>query len=237
MVLSWLVSLISLLRLDTHHLNGWSGLAIVLLRTQLQTGLFIVGHDAMHGLLWAERRPWNDAIGAVALALYAALPYRQCLANHRRHHRFPGTQEDPDFCSPVPSGPLHWYRRFMGHYLTRSQMGWLLLFWASLVLIFGRLTPTAAGNVLLVCILPLLLSSVQLFVFGTYLPHRVQRAPTGAAHPASLDLPPWMSLLACFHFGYHREHHDHPGLSWFELPSARQRPSCLTLASPARYRR
>ncbi|MEB3169090.1 MAG: fatty acid desaturase, partial [Synechococcaceae cyanobacterium] len=38
----------------------------------------------------------------------------------------------------------------------------------------------------------------------------------------------------CFHFGYHREHHDNPGLSWFQLPSARRRaqkvanrPGCL----------
>jgi beta-carotene ketolase (CrtW type) len=30
-----------------------------------------------------------------------------------------------------------------------------------------------------------------------------------------------LSLLACFHFGYHREHHDNPSLSWYQLPAAR----------------
>ena len=37
-----------------------------------------------------------------------------------------------------------------------------------------------------------------------------------AGGPASLDWPAWLSLLACFHFGYHREHHDRPDLAWFE---------------------
>jgi len=36
-------------------------------------------------------------------------------------------------------------------------------------------------------------------------------------------------LLACFHFGYHREHHDHPYLPWFALPTARQNATVLAL--------
>jgi beta-carotene ketolase (CrtW type) len=92
---------------------------------------------------------------------------------------------------------------------------------------------TAIVRVLLFTTLPLLLSSLQLFVFGTYLPHRVQRHPKRHAHPISLDLPPWLSLLACFHFGYHREHHDNPGLSWYELPAVRARGAWLALPKRA----
>jgi beta-carotene ketolase (CrtW type) len=89
-------------------------------------------------------------------------------------------------------------------------------------------------RVLLVVTLPLLLSSWQLFLVGTYLPHRGQRLPELNAHPISLNLPPWLSLLACFHFGYHREHHDNPGLNWYQLPSARA--LSLALAVPEQLR-
>lgn len=229
-MLGWALSLISLLRLDLHHLHWCSALLFVMLRTQLQTGLFIVAHDAMHGLLWPNRQRCNDAIGAVLLALYAALPYRRCLHNHRRHHRLPGSTLDPDFCPRRQAGVIRWYGHFMANYLTPTQLLLLPALWAALVLLLRPSTSTPAANVVLVCILPLWLSSLQLFIFGTYLPHRVQRDPSPAQHPVSLDLPQWLSLLVCFHFGYHREHHDHPHLAWFELPSARR----LALASPAR---
>jgi len=54
------------------------------------------------------------------------------------------------------------------------------------------------------------------------LPHRNQRDPLNQCDPESLALPTWLSLLACFHFGYHREHHEHPDLPWYELPAQRQ---------------
>ena len=223
LMVGWLVSLVCLLSLDLQRLPWWLLCVAVLVRTQLQTGLFIVGHDAMHRLLWPGQRRWNDALGAMALGLYAGLPYGRCCANHRRHHRNPGTVEDPDFPRDLRSGALFWYLQFMGGYLTLPQMGRLLSAWLVLVLATSGQTPTALLNMVLLGLLPLLLSSLQLFVFGTYLPHRAQRVPICRTHPDSLALPPWLSFLACFHFGYHREHHDHPSLSWFELPAARLR--------------
>lgn len=229
LILGWLASLVSLLVLNIQWLPWWGLIPAVLLRTLLQTGLFIIGHDAMHRILCPGRRRWNDRLGAAALALYAALPYQRCRINHQRHHQLTATAEDPDFPSGVQTGALHWYRQFMAGYLTLPQMGCLLGGWAGLVLVFSGMTPTAMANVLLFCTLPLLLSSLQLFIFGTYLPHRGQRAPQRQSYPESLDLPPWLSLLACFHFGYHREHHDDPGRSWFELPAARARSRRLTM--------
>ena len=38
-----------------------------------------------------------------------------------------------------------------------------------------------------------------------------------AAPRANLDLHPVLSLLACFHFGYHYEHHARPDLPWWRL--------------------
>lgn len=227
---AWLISLLALLPLDLTQPPPWLLLLAVLVRTVLQTGLFILGHDAMHGLLWPAQRRWNARCGAAALALYAALPYRRCWSNHRRHHRAPGSSGDPDFPSPQSLGIWGWYRQFMGGYLSRAQMAVLVAGWAALALGCSRLTPTAVLNVLLFCTLPLLLSSLQLFLFGTYLPHRSQRRPGPQAGPTSLDLPPWLSLLACFHFGYHREHHDNPGLTWLQLPAARRRSQAFTPA-------
>jgi beta-carotene ketolase (CrtW type) len=236
LMLAWALSLAWLLSLDLPRLTWWGVTLAVLLRTQLQTGLFIVAHDAMHRVLWPGRRLWNDRIGALALMLYAALRFRSCHRQHRRHHHQPASAADPDFPADRRAGPLPWYRQFMAGYLSPAQMARLLAIWAMLLLACGSSgTPCQAGlKLLLFCTLPLLLSSLQLFVFGTYLPHRGQRLPESRSHPDSLNLPPWLSLLACFHFGYHREHHDDPALPWFELPAARRRALALTLTGTLR---
>lgn len=212
----------------------WLLVTIILLRTQLQTGLFIVAHDAMHRLLCPGRVRLNDSLGAFTLMLYAGLPYQACCRQHWRHHNHPATAQDPDFPLSQSCDALAWYSQFLARYLSPRQMTTLLAAWGLLVLITiagARVSASVAIlRVLLFTTLPLLLSSLQLFVFGTYLPHRVQRHPERNTQPLSLDLPPWLSLLACFHFGYHREHHDNPSLSWYELPAARARGLMLALA-------
>lgn len=229
-LVGWLISLVGLLSLDLNQVPWLLLLAAIVARTLLQTGLFIVGHDAMHRVLLPGRRRWNDRLGGLALALYAALPYAACLHNHQRHHRVPASSDDPDFHGDPGAGAWRWYVRFMAGYLTMGQMARLLGGWALLALLASRVSSTGWINVLLFCTLPLLLSSLQLFVFGTYLPHRSQRAPVNRLRPDSLNLPPWLSLLACYHFGYHREHHDRPDLAWFELPAQRLRTTKLAPA-------
>lgn len=221
LLLGWLLSLVSLLSANLLLMPWWLLSLCVLLRTQLHTGLFIIGHDAMHRVLWPGRIGINDRLGALVLALYAGLPYGRCARHHRQHHRHPGTAQDPDFALDRCLGPVGWYRQFLLGYLSLPQMGWLLGLWTLLALAFSGRNSTAALNVLLFCTLPLVLSSVQLFVFGTYLPHRVQQAPWHQQQPTSLLWPSWLSLLTCYHFGYHREHHNQPSLPWFELPAAR----------------
>ena len=225
--LAWLASLVGLLGVDLTVLPKPlllpCLLAAVVGRTILTTGLFIVGHDAMHGVLLPEQRGWNDRLGSVALALYASLPYRQCRFNHELHHCFTASEQDPDFHGDAAAGIFGWYLRFMSGYLTANQMARLLSGWGLLALAACWLSPLGWLNVLLFCTLPLLLSSLQLFVFGTFLPHRSQRAPGHQPRAQSLDLPGWLSLLACYHFGYHREHHERPELAWFELPRQRRR--------------
>ena len=221
---AWVVSLLLLLRVP---LSGpWltpAPLALALaLRTFLQTGLFIVGHDAMHGSLLPEAPCWNDRIGRIALALYAGLPWDRCRHNHHLHHQEPAGPGDPDHHGDG-HGWIRWYAGFLASYLRSGQMLRLLSAWGLALAWASPRTAQPLLNLLLFWTLPLLLSSLQLFVVGTYLPHRSSRVRSRDRHQAaSLAWPPPLSLLACFHFGYHWEHHHNPSLPWYRLPDRRR---------------
>lgn len=224
----WLLSLQALLRVHLAAGHGWSSehaalIAVaVLLQTFLQTGLFIVAHDAMHGSLAPASPALNHRLGHCALALYACLPYRHCRRNHHRHHRFTAQPLDPDYHNGRHSGPVRWYARFMAGYLSLRQMTALLALWAVTLVLLSPLTSTALPNLLLFWVLPLILSSIQLFLFGTYLPHRApEREPGGEHRIGSTALPAALSLLSCYHFGCHWEHHAFPAAPWYALPGLR----------------
>ena len=220
----WFVSLTFCLFINIFEYPLFS-FVLLLARIQLNTGIFIISHDSMHGVLFKKNIYWNDFIGKIMLFCYAALPYDQLFLMHQRHHHNPTGSADPDFPNSPSDGLFSWYKQFMVGYLGTSQMLSLISIWCLLALILG---PNSIYNILLFCILPLFLSSFQLFIFGTYLPHRKLHSNLDT-HTRSIDLPVWLSLLACYHFGYHQEHHDHPTLSWFELPAARKRSRLLAI--------
>jgi beta-carotene/zeaxanthin 4-ketolase len=227
-VVGWLVSLVALLRGNlTAMPSSWIGVLTlcsqILMRTFLQTGLFIVTHDAMHGSLLPAVPRWNHRLGRLALSLYACLPYSSCHKKHLQHHCYPGTSRDPDFHDGVNVHAAVWYLRFMRSYLSMPQICGLAAAWigtAALIAASSPSTPpTLALNIALFWMLPLVLSSVQLFLFGTYLPHRLgQAGEDGVHHVESLPLPAFLSLVSCYHFGFHLEHHQHPEAAWYELP-------------------
>jgi beta-carotene ketolase (CrtW type) len=224
-VLSWLGSLVILLPTTAADLSPVLISVSVLLRTLLQTGLFIVAHDAMHGTLWPERPGANQAIGQNLLFLYAALPYSRCLANHRSHHLHAGSVQDPDHHRDGREGLAPWFFCFMAAYLSPRQITVLAAFWLTIGAVAAQISASPLANVVLYCILPTLLSSLQLFVVGTFIPHRNTGrsvVPERPHVPRSLDCPPWISLLCCYHFGYHWEHHALPHLPWHQLPRARR---------------
>ncbi len=200
-------------------------LAAIGLRTFLQTGLFILAHDAMHQSLFPHHLGLNHRLGSIALWCYGGLDYQQCCQSHYHHHRHPGSDRDSDL-SGKNAQILTWYFRFLSNYLS-------LKLFLKIIVNLGVLFLLAQGSPLslsqdfwnlgLFYLLPLILSSWQLFIFGTYLPHRpIPGEPSLPHHSRSLAYPQWLSFLLCFHFGYHWEHHEYPYLPWYKLPLARQ---------------
>lgn len=214
----WIGSLIFLSSIDIDRLLILWILLGILGRTFIQTGLFIVAHDAIHGSVMPKHRRLNDAIGRFMVTLYAVLDYQQLAVNHWQHHRQPGQADDPDFHD---GNSFSWYLKFMKGYLNFRQI--VIQFFglgtSFIILYFGFHVPIL--NLFLFWILPIFLSTIQLFYFGTYLPHRSMK-PENSHHATSSNYPLIWSFLTCYHFGYHWEHHEYPFLAWYDLPSVRQ---------------
>jgi len=193
--------------------------ALILLETWLSVGLFIVAHDAMHGSLAPGRPAVNRTVGRLCLLLYAGLLYDRLLPEHHKHHRRPGTESDPDYHAGDPTVFWPWFARFMRHYYGWREFALLAVALALYVGVAGAPVP----QVLTFFALPAILSALQLFYFGTYRPHRQEAEAFADRHNSRSDDFPWLvSLLTCFHFGYHHEHHLSPGTPWWRLPALRR---------------
>lgn len=192
---------------------------LVLLQTWLSTGLFIVAHDCMHGSLLPGHPRANVAIGTLCLAAYAGLSFGALLPKHHAHHAAPGSPDDPDFHPGEPRRALPWFVRFFTGYYTHGQILRITLV-ACIYLLLGA----SLIAIVVFWAIPALLALVQLFVFGTYLPHRHADEPFADHHHArSNGLGRLGSLITCFHFGgYHHEHHLSPGTPWWRLPALRE---------------
>jgi beta-carotene/zeaxanthin 4-ketolase len=212
----WVGTLVGLLAFDTRSASPIWTIVAFLLRVFLSTGLFITAHDAMHGSVSPHHLKLNHQIGAIALRLYALFPYQELLKKHHLHHRFPTGETDPDFHENQNFAA--WYFHFMRGYWKWSQFFGMLaiglfLHWAFQV---------AFVNLLLFWLLPLVFSSLQLFCFGTYLPHRRAEGSVAPYYSQSYPLPMILSFLTCYHFGYHLEHHQYPQVPWWQLPGVHQ---------------
>jgi len=191
---------------------------LVLLQTWLSTGLFIVAHDCMHGSFAPGQPRVNRAAGRAALMAYAGIDYDRMLPNHFAHHRHVGTAADPDFDAANPRHPLRWFVHFFGGYYSHWQIVRITLVLGSYQLLGATLL-----NCLVFWAMPALFALGQLFVFGTFLPHRHAADAFPDRHNArSNAFGPLLSVLTCFNFGgYHHEHHLHPHVAWWRLPATR----------------
>jgi beta-carotene ketolase (CrtW type) len=214
----WLFSLIFLLSQDIHQIPIWIIIPGIIWQTLLYTGLFITAHDGMHGLVFPKNRKLNDSIGTLAVSLYALFSYKNLLTKHWEHHRHPASQQDPDFHDGQHPGLSRWYLRFMSNYLTWKQLVGMAIVFNILMYLFS----TPGVNLTLFWVTPALLSTLQLFYFGTYLPHRELSEPYKDAHRArSNNYSVFWSFITCYHFGYHWEHHEYTHIAWWRLPHIR----------------
>jgi beta-carotene ketolase (CrtW type) len=212
---TWTVSLFVFLSSHLEEVKFWQILIAIGWQTFLYTGLFITAHDAMHGLVAPKNLQINHLIGRISVALYALFPYNKLLQKHWEHHRHPASEIDPDFHNGKQKNFFAWYLYFIKNYWSWRQVIGLTVTFHLANFLFN----VPRVNLILFWALPAIFSSVQLFYFGTYLTHREPKTGYENIHRAqSTHIIPFWSFLACYHFGYHEEHHEYPHAPWWKLP-------------------
>jgi beta-carotene ketolase (CrtW type) len=196
--------------LSTYPINWYSPFTylFVLLQTHLYTGLFITAHDAMHGTV-SPIRSLNKRIGQLSALLFAFNSYNKLFPKHHEHHRFVATDKDPDYHSS--QNFFVWYFSFLKQYVVWWQIVAMAITYNLLKFVFAQ------ENVILFWIVPSLLATLQLFYFGTYLPHRGEHSGKDRHKSGSQSKNHLLAFLSCYFFGYHWEHHNYPTTPWWQL--------------------
>ena len=200
----WIVSTVLLMQWQLDYKNPLVYL-MVLVQMHLYTGLFITAHDAMHGTI-SSNRLVNNSIGQICTFFYALFWYPKLYTKHHKHHSHVHSAEDPDYHE---GGFLSWYVRFIRNYLSI----WQVVAMAILFNVLKLWLPQA--NLLLFWVAPSLISTLQLFYFGTYQPHKGEH--DNKHHSRSQPKNHVLAFFSCYFFGYHYEHHDSPGTPWWKL--------------------
>ena len=182
---------------------------IVLVQTHLYTGLFITAHDAMHGTV-SSNKQINGAIGAFSAILFSFNFYTKLNRKHHEHHRFVATDKDPDYHRGNGSF-WPWYLSFVRQYVSI----WQILLMAVTYNILKLWLPNE--NLIFIWMLPAILSTFQLFYFGTYLPHKGEHSQANMQKSRSQKLNHLWAFMSCYFFGYHYEHHISPNTPWWKL--------------------
>ncbi len=213
----WLsVHLWAMLSFRIDSANWWLVPAVFALQCWLSVGMFIVAHDAMHGSLCPANVRLGESVGSVLLFLYAGFGWRRMRDAHFDHHRYAGTDRDPDFNHENSVDFWPWYFLFLKRYFGIGSIVWV---W-TVVLTYYFVMDVPPQNIALLYGFPAIASSLQLFYFGTYRPHRTEALTFVDRHQArSNNYGTVRSLLTCFHFGYHHVHHLAPATPWWALPA------------------
>lgn len=199
-------------------------------------GFFGAMHRAAHGALWPARR-FNEILGrGCALLMLTSFTFFRRL--HQRHHRYSGTELDPEGLHPVEN-PRDFLTAILGANfltcLTPSTLS-LALFnrkpeWLNgksamlarrdarqiVVLIAGTAAATTIlpGQMLYWYWGPLLIAALfdGLLSLPEHLDDQGRRRTT-----RSVSSPIWFRFLN-WNENYHVEHHQHPGLPAMEMPA------------------
>ena len=185
----------------------------ILVQAYLYTGLFITGHDAMHGNI-SPRRWLNETLGHISVSLFAGLSYKKLKKNHGRHHKFVASENDPDFYVPSQNY-FRWLGAFMWRYLSIQQ---LIIMAVAYNLLLWVIPGATDLRILIFWALPAILGTLQLFTVGVFWPHRLPHTPSMGRHKARTQIKNhFWAMLSCYFFGYHSEHHDNPRIAWWQL--------------------
>ncbi len=217
-VLLWFGSLVYLLTIV--QFDWIKAIPFIAIQTFLFTGLFITAHDSMHGVVFPENKKINNFIGSLALILYALFSFKKLKKKHWEHHDHPASEDDPDFHDGEHDSFWAWYFHFLISYVSF----WQILGMAIIFNILAHVVEISQLNLMLFWLIPNLLSTLQLFYFGTYLPHREEESEPFADknRSRSNNYGTFLSFITCYHFGYHWEHHKYPWVAWWKLPSVRK---------------
>ncbi len=203
-IAAWTFCIIFLMNWDLKFNNPLVYL-MILVQMHLYTGLFITAHDAMHGTISSNKK-LNFIIGQTCTLLYALFPFSKLNSKHHEHHRFVHTENDPDHHE---GNFLTWYFNFIKEYIS----WWQIVLMAIIYNVLKLWIPEA--NLLLFWVLPSLLSTLQLFYFGTWLPHHGDHSNKHSSR--SQPENHLLAFFSCYFFGYHYEHHDSPSTPWWKL--------------------
>jgi beta-carotene/zeaxanthin 4-ketolase len=213
---TWATTLFFLLTVDVSKLHPVGIVLAMLVQTFLYTGLFITAHDAMHGAITPQHPKLNNLVGSIVLIVYGLFSYKQMIRTHWQHHHHPASEQDPDYHDGKHTNFFAWYFHFM-----KGYWSWWRLF--GLIVIYHtahQLLHVSEANLTLFWMIPSIASSLQLFYFGTFQPHQEPEGGYDNPYRAKTNpLPIFWSFITCYHFGYHKEHHEFPHVPWWGLPA------------------
>ncbi len=192
----------------------------VLIQMHLYTGIFITAHDAIHGVVVPKNKPLNYWIGFLCATIFAYNNYEKLSRKHHLHHAHVVSEQDPDY---YDGNFFRWYLKFALEYVTIWQILLMAVTYNLLKLFFPM------ENLILFWEIPAILSTLQLFYFGTYLPHRGEHHPTDKFKAKSQKLNHFLAFITCYFFGYHHEHHAYPYLPWWNLAKAKEKEELLLI--------
>lgn len=209
----WAISLTYLL----HYKIEWNNPLVyvfVLIQMHLYTGIFITAHDAIHGVVVPGNKRLNYGIGFVCATIFAYNNYAKLSRKHHLHHAHVVSEKDPDYHD---GNFFTWYLKFALEYVTF----WQILLMAITYNLSKLILPME--NLIVFWEIPAILSTLQLFYFGTYLPHRGEHEIRDKFKARSQRLNHFIAFFSCYFFGYHHEHHAYPYLPWWQLAAAKER--------------
>jgi beta-carotene ketolase (CrtW type) len=186
----------------------------MLIQMHLYTGIFITAHDAIHGVVSPNNKRLNYWIGFLCATVFAYNNYEKLSRKHHLHHTHVVSNDDPDY---YDGNFFRWYLKFALEYVTFWQILWMAITYNLLKLFFPM------ENLIIFWEIPAILSTLQLFYFGTFLPHRGEHDASDKFKAKSQKLNHPIAFITCYFFGYHHEHHAYPYLPWWSLAEAKDK--------------